>query len=145
MERIGKFLNTDNLNQHDFKCTMMVHYILAVIFWIQIPCDEPILDHATLHCQMKDLKPREIRKLTTESCRASEGDGRVSKKRGNVGKWYTCLDNTSISSFLLCDTKADCICGDEETHCTTSPYLHRSADLIISPFHSFLKLYLKHQ
>ena len=106
---IEKLLNQPYVGKEGKQCTLMVVLLPRVrdIMWISIPCEEKLLDNATLYCSNKDPGYYSSFNKATESLPILHKFDEIIM--------YQCEDSSLISKYFLFDGKDDCFQNENET------------------------------
>ncbi len=126
-KKIMKFLD-----YQQFSCSMMVTLNIMEIYYLSIPCNEPILDSNAVYCMHKskdyysDLLQRDIDKNYNKGllqinmnmiAKKPSIYGYVDGDHIRITTFFICDDKTRISVFYLCDGLMDCSDKEDELFC----------------------------
>ncbi len=105
---IKNLLNQPYAWKNGRQCTLMVVLLPHVhdIMWISIPCNEKILDNATVYCAKKDSRYYSSFNQMSESPQTVVNMGEI---------LYKCKDSSFVSSYFLFDNIQDCSENEDET------------------------------
>ncbi len=108
LSHIANLVKQSNGRNDGRQCTLMVvlYPYVRDIMWLSIPCDEKILENATIYCTKKDSRYYNNFKKASPSPKSLNNFNEI---------LYKCKDSSFISKYFLFDEKQDCIENENET------------------------------
>ncbi len=93
-------------------CTLLMLWNTYFSQWIIVPCDEPLLDFASLYC-VKLTQQIFLKQMKTDKNETK----RTPHSRMPISNVFACLDNKLIFVTLVCNRRKDCSQNEDELFC----------------------------